>query len=306
MKEYLQKNKVLLTILFLIIAGLTYVLFSGKLWSYKSNNAKSEQSSIKHPEARKAQLYPEKAWGDTVKTMFPDITKPSYVSADKAQSFLVDKDPVLVLKRGEDIYVYPVSIMSFHHIVNDEIDKEPVAITYCLLADTAETFSRKLDDAILEFGVLGPLYAGNLIMYDKSSDASFMQLNGQGFTGKHKDRLLTRYQQLSRSTWQEVKNKNNVKVLSPQKDIEFYTDFFNKMKGAEVGLNSVTAKNIPLDVRSDPFTQGIGIIKGNKITFVPLEKKTEFENQMQEADFATQVYWYTWSSIYPSTRIIAK
>ncbi len=306
MEKYLQKNRGKFIIAFLIVAGVVCILFSGSL---RTNTIPSDTSitvQTKHSELRKAQLDPKKSWGDNVKTMFPDITKPEYVSADKAGSFLDDKDPVLVLKTDNATYVYPLSIMSFHHIVNDTIDKEPVAITYCLLADTAETFSRTHEGKTLEFGVLGPLYAGNLVMYDKSTDASFLQLNGQGFNGMYKDQLLNQYKPLSRQIWQDVKDTENIKVLAPVKEMKFYSDFYNKMKGAEVGLNSVTSKNIPLDVRNKPFTKGIGIIKGTEITFVPLDMQSQYVSRIREADFSTQVYWYTWSSIFPSTRIITQ
>ena len=123
-------------------------------------------------------------WGQPAKLMFPDINNPKYVSAKKANDFIKDNDEVYFFKSNNTFYIYPGSILSFHHIVNDTINGEPVAVTLCLLSDSAILYSRNIDGKAYSFGVLGPLYFGNLVIYDKETDSYFIQLTGEAFKGK--------------------------------------------------------------------------------------------------------------------------
>ena len=50
---------------------------------------------------------------------------------------------------------YPLSIMTFHEIVNDEINGVPVAATFCPLCNTALAFDRRVGGRTLDFGMSG-------------------------------------------------------------------------------------------------------------------------------------------------------
>jgi len=251
------------------------------------------------------QLDTKKMWGSAAKEMFPDITEPNYIEASQA-SFLKDEDEVLVLKAGSTTYVYPLSIMSFHHIVNDVIDKEPVAITYCLLADTAISFKRNINGKEIELGILGPLYMGDLVMYDKKTDGYFLQITGQGFNGTYNGKVLPTYKNIARERWGSIKNMNNLRVLGPVKDLQFYTNFYNQRKTATIGVNSITTKGMKVDARLPEFTKGVGLITSKGPVFLRLEEKNldeEILQKLPEHSLAVQAYWYVWSSLFPRTSI---
>lgn len=65
---------------------------------------------------------------------------------------------------------YPLWLLEWHEIANDELGGEPIAVTYNPLSGVAAVFSRRVGDEVLEFGVSGLLYDSNLLMYDRRAD----------------------------------------------------------------------------------------------------------------------------------------
>ena len=59
---------------------------------------------------------------------FPSLTDPEFITADQAS--LSDDDLVLGLSMGNESKAYPLRQMWFHHVANDTIGGQPVAITY--------------------------------------------------------------------------------------------------------------------------------------------------------------------------------
>lgn len=205
-------------------------------------------------------------WGDPAKTMFPDISEPKYVTATEAGAFLKDTDAVYVLETPQGKYVYPAKLLGFHHIVNDTIANTPVAVTLCLLTNSAVAYNRS-KDVQLSFGVLGPLYDGNLVMYDRQSDSSWLQLSGEGIQGKYSGDKLSPYATLLQTTWMQVKN-NAFKVLSPVEELPFYENFYKRYQSSTLGLNSLQ-KFQKEDARLKPYTNGIGIQVRDLSIYIP-------------------------------------
>jgi hypothetical protein len=97
---------------------------------------------------------------------------------------LADREPVLSVALGDEAKAYPLRILIWHEIVNDEIGGEPVAVTYCPLCNSALVFRATIEDGrVLEFGTTGTLYLSNLVMYDRQTDSSWAQLFGKAIAG---------------------------------------------------------------------------------------------------------------------------
>lgn len=213
---------------------------------------------------------PSHMWGEPAKLMFPDITNPKYVNAKDAKKFLNENDDVYFFKTGDTFYIYPASILGFHHIINDTINNKPVTATLCLLSDSALLYSRIVDGKTLSMGVLGPLYYGNLVMYDKETDSYWFQLTGYSFKGKLTGKRLNFITVLQKTTWMSFTENDKVKVLSPIKDISFYRNFYNKYNSSTIGINSLKGKR-NLDTRLPALKKGLGINVDNYSRFYPLE-----------------------------------
>ena len=94
----------------------------------------------------------------------PSIDKPKFISVQEADKMLEDSELVVGISINEDIRAYPLQILVWHEIVNDNVNGVPVAITYCSLC-LLQIFNRTLEDGkIIEFGTSGKLYNSNLVM----------------------------------------------------------------------------------------------------------------------------------------------
>lgn len=128
--------------------------------------------------------------GGPGKDGIPSIDYPKFVSARDA-GFLSDDEIGLGLKIGNDIRFYPYQTLVWHEIVNDEVNKVPVAVTYCPLCRTGVVYERTVDGETVEFGVSGLLWKSNLLMYNRTDDESlWSQVLGRAVKGPHTGQTL--------------------------------------------------------------------------------------------------------------------
>jgi hypothetical protein len=114
----------------------------------------------------------------------PSIDNPKFVSFEKA-TFMQDGDIVIGLRHNGITKAYPLKILVWHEIVNDDIGGLPVAVTYCPLCFTNMVFERTIDGNVVEFGTSGKLYNSNLVMYDRFSNSLWSQAMAKGIVGKY-------------------------------------------------------------------------------------------------------------------------
>ena len=80
---------------------------------------------------------------------------------------------------------YPLAILTWHEIVNDELGGVPVSVTFCPLCNSAVAFDRRVGEATLDFGVSGNLRNSDLVMWDRQTESWWQQLTGQGIVGAY-------------------------------------------------------------------------------------------------------------------------
>ena len=85
---------------------------------------------------------------------------------------------------GDDARAYPIRILIWHEIVNDEVGGVPVAVTFCPLCNTSIVFDRRLDGRVLEFGTTGKLRNSDLVMYDRTTESWWQQFLGEAIVGE--------------------------------------------------------------------------------------------------------------------------
>jgi hypothetical protein len=128
--------------------------------------------------------------GGPARDGIPSIDNPKFVSTEDAG--LQDSDLILGLNINGDIRAYPLKILVWHEIVNDEVGGTPVAVTYCPLCFTNQVFNRTIDGQTAEFGTSGKLYNSNLVMYDRTSESLWSQALGQAIVGERAGKKLER------------------------------------------------------------------------------------------------------------------
>ena len=122
--------------------------------------------------------------GGPPKDGIPSIDVPKFVGVDEAEEFLDGSEPVAVVELEGEIRAYPLQILIWHEIVNDEIAGEPVAVTYCPLCNSTVAFRREVDGRPVEFGTTGMLRNSDLVMYDRATESWWQQITAVAVVGK--------------------------------------------------------------------------------------------------------------------------
>jgi hypothetical protein len=138
--------------------------------------------------------------GGPPKDGIPAIDRPKFVSASAAR--LAPTDRVLGLQLQGVEKAYPVRILNWHEVVNDQFGAHPVAITYCPLCGTGVAFDARLGDRVLNFGVSGLLYNSDVLLYDRGTDSLWSQLKQLAVAGPLKGSSLTALP-LEHTTWKD-------------------------------------------------------------------------------------------------------
>lgn len=146
----------------------------------------------------------------------PPIDDPEFVSIEQADTWLTPKEPVIEVAMGGEARAYPLQIMMWHEIVNDEIAGTPVAVTFCPLCYASLTFVRpEVDGELLTFGVSGNLRKSDLIMWDRQTESWWQQFTGEAIVGRLTGKTLTPVPS-NLVAWATFKNKHgdDARVLS--------------------------------------------------------------------------------------------
>lgn len=152
--------------------------------------------------------------GGPPKDGIPAIDEPGFVSLREARQWIEEDESVFLVEAGGEARIYPVQILMWHEIVNDEVGDVPVTVTYCPLCNTGVTFLRRYDGKSLDFGVSGRLRFSNMIMYDRQTESWWQQATGRAIAGEYAGGRLARYPMLMLSFGEARQNWPRARVLS--------------------------------------------------------------------------------------------
>ena len=121
--------------------------------------------------------------GGPPKDGIPSIDDPAFVGVSDS-GFMSDSDVVVGVRVNGEAKAYPLFILVWHEIVNDNIGDLPISVTYCPLCYTSQVFERVIDGQEVEFGTSGKLYNSNLLMYDRLTESYWSQALGLAVVGE--------------------------------------------------------------------------------------------------------------------------
>jgi hypothetical protein len=114
----------------------------------------------------------------------PPIDSPRFESIESADEWIEELEPVILLDYEGEVRAYPLQILTWHEIVNDEVAGDPIVITYCPLCNTALVFLRPtIDGELLTFGTSGNLRYSDLVMWDRQTESWWQQFTGEAIVG---------------------------------------------------------------------------------------------------------------------------
>jgi hypothetical protein len=264
--------------------------------------------------------------GGPAKDGIPAIDKPRFVAADKA-SFLDNDSPVLGLVYKGIVKAYPINILNWHEIVNDQFNDNPVVITFCPLCGSGMAFSALIDDIAHTFGVSGLLYNSDVLLYDRQTQSLWSQLMSQAISGSHKGKRLLGLPVLH-TTWQDWKTRYpETLVLSI--DTGYSRNYSNSPYAAYLKGPQILFPLSAVSRRYHPKEDVLGIeIKGKfKVyPFIELEKSSaefgetfngqlitiRYDSQHRSAAVFNQygkqiptvrTFWFAWYAFHPKTSV---
>ncbi|MGI9658977.1 MAG: DUF3179 domain-containing (seleno)protein [Gaiellaceae bacterium] len=119
------------------------------------------------------------------------IDEPRLDTVDEANEYLEAREPVVEVVINGEARAYPLRVLVWHEIANDELGGTPVSVTFCPLCYTAIAFDRNFKGQVLDFGTTGNLRFSDLVMWDRQTETWWQQFSGEGVIGQHAGELLT-------------------------------------------------------------------------------------------------------------------
>ncbi len=176
------------TVFFLLLTTLWSGLWSSALhaqpefWERQWPHTNFEKTAVNFTE-----IIP----GGPSKGGIPAIDNPSFKPVSVIEH-LSDKEPVIALQLNGEAKAYPLRVLIWHEIVNDQIGGRFVTVTYCPLCNSSVVFDRTVNGRVLDFGVSGLLRHSDMIMYDRQTESWWQQFVGRAIVGDHTGATLER------------------------------------------------------------------------------------------------------------------
>lgn len=259
----------------------------------------------------------------------PSIDHPEFINISDA-NFLTDNDRVLGVYYNGISKAYPVRILNFHEIVNDEFDGHPVVVTFCPLCGSGLAFDAMIAGEKRTFGVSGLLYNSDVLLYDRQSETLWSQILSEGIAGKLAGEKMEIIQTFNTS-WKNWQNQHSqTKVLSTNtgfsKDYtrDPYPEYYESEKVWFPVVNTNDAmhpktKILGLEIngifKAYPFSElnkskgTIHDVVNGQDLLIHYDKKgksayiTDTENN---TIVSTTLFWFAWAAFHPDTEIYRK
>ncbi len=264
--------------------------------------------------------------GGPGKDGIPALLSPTFILAAGAW-FLKEDDRVLGLNVDAEAKAYPVKILNWHEIVNDEIGGRPVVVTYCPLCGTGIAFDARVSGRRVTFGVSGLLYQSDLLLYDHQTESLWSQIAMQAVAGPLTGTKLSPLF-LEHTTWGEWRHAYpHTLVLSvntgyirdyerdpylgyaDRRELMFDTTYFDPSYHPKEWVLGVeidgVAKAYPFAELKKVATPLVDQVGGRRIT-------VHFNARARSASITTadgtpapsmMAYWFAWYAFHPNTQV---
>jgi hypothetical protein len=175
--------------------------------------------------------------GGPGKDGIPALSNPEKIAAS-AVTYLADDDLVIGYYDGENAIAYPVLILDWNEIINDNINDIPLAITYCPLTGTGIGWNRTINGKATTFGVSGLIYNNNLIPFDRATNSNWSQQRLDCVNGKLINKKIETFQLVETrwSNWKTMYPDSKVVSLNTRHNRSYGTYPYGDYKTNENNL----------------------------------------------------------------------
>jgi hypothetical protein len=207
--------------------------------------------------------------GGPPKDGIPAIDEPSVVDVETAEAWLAPREPVIEVTVNGETRAYPIQVLIWHEIANDELGGVPIAVTFCPLCNTSIVFDRRVEGRTLDFGTTGKLRNSDLVMYDRQTESWWQQFGGEALVGRYAG---TELRQLPARivSWADFKREHaSARVLS--RDTGHSRPYGeNPYEGYDdVGSSPIFSARNEDDHRLPPKERVVFLKRGGEVAVIP-------------------------------------
>lgn len=186
----------------------------------------------------------------TENDFIPSLDNPEFLPATAAEH-LKPEDLILGLNIKGDYRAYPLNILNYHEVVNDEFAAGEKMISYCPLSGSNAVWDRKIQGISTEFGVSKFVYNSNHLLYDRVSKGHWLPLKYICVNGELEEFELDPHQMIE-TTWDNwLTMFPGSKVMMPpgNSGFNYNIDSYDEYKNNDTLLFSVNPKNPGLQMK---------------------------------------------------------
>ncbi len=272
--------------------------------------------------------------GGPPKDGIPSLTSPPTVPSLDA-GFMGPRDRVVGVTVAGQSRAYPIKILNWHEVINDELANTPIAVIYCPLCDSVSVVDRRLGSRVLEFGVSGLLHNSNVLLFDRSDHALWSQVGLTAISGPHAGRSLNHlpFEIVRFETWTTRHPRSTVVSSETGYRRRYaenpYTNYFNdhrlrfpvhhtdrrlRPKTPVIGVKVAdTTRAYPVSAIQRAANgrledtiggQTIVLIRDAPSGRVAIETSPQApEGQAPEPAMFVHSFWFAWSAFHPNTEV---
>ena len=233
--------------------------------------------------------------------------------------------PVIGMALEGAAHAYPVHLMEYHQIVNDELGGAPVVLSFDPLTAVPKGWRRTVDGQVLHFGVSGLLYDGQFLLYDRETESLWAQYKGLAVAGPLAGKRLAEVpvHQEPMGIWFQRHPDTLVLARPELKRIDYRHSPYEAYWVSEKIPFEVKArddryhpKEVVLGVEVDGKRRAylgsiltaeggkiVDEIAGRKIRIVYDSDAGTFVWEAPEDVRVTDAYWFAWKAFHPDTEI---
>jgi hypothetical protein len=150
----------------------------------------------------------------------PPIETPNFVPVFSADH-MNPGDMILGVSIKGEYHAYPVAILNYHEVVNEEFPSGKKTISYCPVSGSSAAWDSNLQGTATSFGISRYLYNSHHLLYDRTSKGHWLPLKFLCVNGELEGYTLSAHQVIE-TTW---KNWSEMfpgsKVLIPPSGFNF-------------------------------------------------------------------------------------
>jgi hypothetical protein len=254
----------------------------------------------------------------------PSIDQPVFYPAS---SKLEGSTRILGVKYNGIAKAYPIKIMTYHEIVNDDFNGKKAVITYCPLCGSGIAFVSSINGENYTFGVSGLLYNSDVLLYDRETNSLWSQLLFKSVVGSQKsvefEIIVT-----ENTTWGDWKNRYPSSVFLSE-ETGHIRDYSRSPYG---DYDTNQGIYFPVSIESDQYHRKekvLGIILDGKHKVYPFSELQKSDGDIhdvfkslkltiiydKESDSARAIdqegneipsittFWFAWYAFYPDSKI---